>query len=404
MPLWMSEVGSGGTGISGNLSLTQKLMDDIRYIRPEAWIDWQYMEEGNDQWCMINGNFTTQSYQKVKNFYIRQQLSRYILKGSRFLSVPNDQMLAALSPTGDSLILVTLNNSAMKVYHQIDMRMFKLSGRPVSVTRTSETENNSASSNYVLKDSNLILSLPPYSITTVVIPLSGTVAVQNGIRTGTPYLILSRTANLPMRSTDENVTIDAFIYGDSSQLWTLTAGATGYSIRNLAGRTLTDAGVYNSVASLSNLSSQLFNIESVGDGCYRVLSQRTGNALDLSGESNAAGTKVGLYAYGSSPAASHRQWMFVLPPGNSPLDNPSALPLTETKDALRAFDAGHAIEISKTSDIKAIATVFSLTGNIMFQKEIRNTSTRIPVQPGVYIVSCMPIDGGKSTTSKVMVH
>jgi len=405
MPLWMSEVGSGGTGISGNLSLTQKLMDDIRYIRPEAWIDWQYMEEGNDQWCMINGNFTSQSYQKVKNFYIHQQLSRYIQKGSRFLSVPNDQMLAALSPSGDSIILVTLNNSVMKVCHQIDLRMFKLSGQPLNVTRTSETENNSASSNYVLKDSNLTLTMPPYSITTVVIPLSGTVNTQKGIRTGMPYLILSRTASLPVRSTDESVTIDAFVNGDSSQLWTLTAGATGYSIRNLAGRTLTDAGVYNSVASTSNnLAGQLFNIESVGDGCYRVLSQRTGNALDLTGESNAVGTKVGLYAYGSNPAVSHRQWMFVLPPGNPSLDNPSSLPSVVTKEALRAFDAGHAIEISNTSGIKAIAIVYSLTGKILFKKQIHGSSTRIPVQSGVYVVSCVPMDGSKSTTCKVMVQ
>jgi len=385
--------------------LVQKLMDDIRYIRPEAWVDWQYMEEGNDQWCLINGNFTTQSYQRVKNFYIHQQLSRYINRGSRFLSVPSDQMLAALSPSGDSLIIVTLNNSAMKACHQIDLRMFKLPGQPVSVTRTSETENNSACSTYLLKDSNLILNLSPYSITTVVLPLSGSAPVQNGFRTGTPYLILSRTASLPLRSTAENVTIDAFVYGDSSQLWTLTAGATGYYIRNLAGRTLTDAGVYNSVASsLTNLSGQIFNIESVGDGCYSVLSQLTGNALDLSGESNAVGTQVGLYAYGSSPAVSHRQWMFVLPPGASSSGSPSSMPSAETKDGVRVINAEQAIVILKTPDIKATVTVYSLSGKIVFQKEILKTYTRIPVKSGVYIVSWMPIDGGERTSCKVMVH
>jgi len=405
MPLWMSEVGAGGSGISGNLSMAQKLMDDIRYIRPEAWIDWQYMEEGNDQWCLVNGNFTTQTYQRVKNYYIRQQLSRYINRGSRFLSVPNDQMLAVLSPSGDSLIIVTLNNSAMKACHQIDMRVFKQSGQPVNVTRTSETENNSVCSNYVLNDSNLFLSLPPYSITTVVLPLSGSAPVQKDFLTGTPYLILSRTASLPLRSTEENVTIDAFVYGDSSQLWTLTAGATGYSIRNLAGRTLTDAGVYNSVASpLANLLGQLFNIESVGDGCYKVLSQLTGNALDLSGESNAAGTQVGLYAYGSNPAVSHRQWMFVLPPGALSSGNPDALPSAETKDALRVINADRAIVILKTPDMKAMTTVYSLTGTILFQKEIQSSYTRIPVKPGVYIVSWMLIDNRKKTTCKVIVN
>jgi O-glycosyl hydrolase len=405
MPLWMSEVGSGGSGIGGNLSMAQKLMDDIRYIRPEAWIDWQYMEEANDQWCMIQGNFSTQSYQRVKNYYVRQQLSRYIRKGSRFLSVPNDQMLAALSPSADSLILVTLNNSSMKVCHQIDMRLIKLAGRPMNVTRTSETENNSVCSDYELKDSNLVLTLPPYSITTVVLPLLEPVSVQKEFLTGTPYLILSRTASLPMRSTGENVTIDAYAYGDSSQLWTLTAGATGYYIRNLAGRTLTDAGVYNTVASpLTNLSGQLFNIESVGDGCYKVLSQQTGNALDLTGESNAVGTKVGLYAYGSNPAVSHRQWMFVLPPKTRSSDTPNFLPRVGIEEAIWAFDAGHAIVILKSPDTKAITTVCSLTGTILFKQKIIGNQIRIPVQPGVYIVSNTPMEGGKRTNCKVMVH
>ena len=54
--LWMSETGAGGRGIAGNLNMTQRLIDDMRYIQPEAWIDWQYMEEANDQWCTIRGS------------------------------------------------------------------------------------------------------------------------------------------------------------------------------------------------------------------------------------------------------------------------------------------------------------------------------------------------------------
>ncbi len=403
-PLWMSEVGAGGSGISGNLSLAQKLMDDIRYIRPEAWIDWQYIEEGNDQWCTVKGTFSTQTYQKVKNYYVRQQVSRYINKGSRFLSVPNDQMLAALSPSGDSLILVMLNNSTMKAFHQIDLRLFNLSGKPINSTRTSETENNSANTSYVLKDSMLSLNLPAYSITTVVIPISGFVPVQN-LLTGTPYLLLSRIASLPLRSTGESVTIDAFVEWDSSQLWTLTAGTTGYSIRNIAGRTLTDAGAYNAVASLSaNLSGQLFNIEPVGDGFYKVISQRTGNGLDLSGEGNAPGTPVGLYAYGSSPAVGHRQWMFALPPGGLSSGIPNSMPSAETKIGVRVINAEQAIVILKTQEIKVVATIYSLTGKVLFQQEIQSNSTRIPLKPGAYIVSCKTVNSGNVTTSKVLVN
>ena len=75
MPLWMSEVGAGGNGIGGNLSLTQKLFDDMRYLQPETWIDWQYMEEANDQWCTIRGSFKDQSYARVMYLILRNEPS-----------------------------------------------------------------------------------------------------------------------------------------------------------------------------------------------------------------------------------------------------------------------------------------------------------------------------------------
>ena len=173
--LWMSEVGSGGSGISGNLTLAQILMNDIRYIRPEAWVDWQYVEEGNDQWCLLEGNFADQTYQRVKNYYVRQQISRYIPVGSRFLSVPNEQMLAALNPTGDSLIIVALNPNAFSACHKIDLSLFNKVGGRITATRTSDTELNAAVSDFKLHGTVLSVSLPSYSITTLVCPVRAAV-------------------------------------------------------------------------------------------------------------------------------------------------------------------------------------------------------------------------------------
>lgn len=402
--LWMSEVGSGGSGISGNLALAQKLMDDIRYIQPEAWIDWQYMEELNDQWCMVRGSFANQTYQRVKNYYVRQQVSRYIHRGSRFLLVPNEQMLAALSPSGDSLVLVTLNNSSQNALHQIDMRMINRSGQAISATRTSETENNTSISNFVLKDSNLVLNLPPYSITTLVIPIFKVVPTQQVLQTGIPYLILPRPSNMPLRSTEGNVSIDAFVPGNPSQLWTLTKSGNGFKISNLAGRTLTDVNSYNlSASTQSNLSGQTFTMEPVGDGYYKVLSQLTGKAFDLSGESTAAGTAVGLYAYGTNPAVVHRQWMFALPP-KIQSSIPSSLTSAETKNALQLIDAGKAIGIKSMTDNEMLVTVYNIAGKIVFHKHLEGSFTSIPVQPGVYIVSCMIRKGSARTIHKIHVR
>ena len=73
--LWMSETGDGGEGIGGNLNMAQRLINDIRYIMPDAWMDWQYIEEWSDQWGLVKANFGEQTYERTKNFYVRMHFS-----------------------------------------------------------------------------------------------------------------------------------------------------------------------------------------------------------------------------------------------------------------------------------------------------------------------------------------
>jgi len=169
--LWMSEVGDGGTGIRGNLKLARKLIDDIRYLKPEAWIDWQYVEENNDQWCTVIGNFRTQSYSKVKNYYVRQQFSKYISQGYKFINVLSNQTLAAINPDKNILVIVLLNNREIKITHNIDLSLFKIKNEGIKMTRTSENENNESVSDFTIKNAVIKLSLKPESITTLQIPI-----------------------------------------------------------------------------------------------------------------------------------------------------------------------------------------------------------------------------------------
>ena len=77
--IWMDEVGAGGKGLTGNLNLCQKFFEDMHYILPAAWIDWQFVEENNDQWCLARGSFADEnSIRRVPNYYVRQQVTRFI--------------------------------------------------------------------------------------------------------------------------------------------------------------------------------------------------------------------------------------------------------------------------------------------------------------------------------------
>ena len=163
----MSETGSGGRGIEGNLKLAQRLLDDVRYLKPEAWFDWQYMEEWGDQWCLINGSFRRQFYQKVKNYYIRQHCSRFIKHGYDILYTDCPQTLAAANASRDTLILVLLNEGD-ETTHNIQIQNSKF--KKAKVYRTSATENLAEiKDGFTLKNHNLSIVLPKQSITTLVI-------------------------------------------------------------------------------------------------------------------------------------------------------------------------------------------------------------------------------------------
>ena len=97
-PFWQSETGPSGkskTSFGSNLGLAQKLFDDMRYMKPQAWLDWQLMEEGNDVWCLMRCNFISQEFKIVKNFYVRMQITRFFKQGYSIIETGNDEVLGS---------------------------------------------------------------------------------------------------------------------------------------------------------------------------------------------------------------------------------------------------------------------------------------------------------------------
>ena len=185
IPLWMSEVGAGGSGIGGNLALAQKLFDDIRYLQPEAWIDWQVMEEDNDQWCTVTGNFANQTFSRNKNYYIRQQCSRFIPTGYDIIASDCDQSLTAMNANKDTLVLVVLNEGT-KAIHRVDLSQFAdvPAKAKIKAYRTSASEDLKRVTDFSVQDHQLVVTLPTQSITTLLLPVgskeTGIELIDNG--------------------------------------------------------------------------------------------------------------------------------------------------------------------------------------------------------------------------------
>ncbi|MBQ9362906.1 MAG: hypothetical protein IJT97_05715 [Bacteroidaceae bacterium] len=370
MPLWMSETGSGGNGIGGNLSLAQRLIDDMRYIQPEVWIDWQYMEEANDQWCTIRGSFADQTYSKVKNYYVRQQCTRFIRHGYDIVTSLCPQSLAAVNAHRDTLVLVLLNEGA-KTVHNIDLSLFTrlplLSA--VRAYRTSANENLTLTrSGISLKDNTLKVVMPAQSIVTLVIPAQTTVVEpQDLLCDGGEYLIIPRHENTrAITATASKVTIQDIDYGDA-QRWTLTDMGNGtYGFQNALGLRLTahrNSGSSSLTAQKSKASEQGFYIDAVDEPFCKILAQNgRSHGFDLSNESTAAGTTVTIWQYqDSNPTPIHRQWML--------------FPLTASQISTAIEDV-----------TETIASPTTLSDNYIYDLSGRRLDNSRPLHKGIYII------------------
>ena len=318
--LWMSETGSGGSGISGNLAMAQRLIDDMRYIQPEAWIDWQYMEEANDQWCTIRGSFADQTYSKVKNYYVRQQCSRFIQRGYDIVTSLCPQTLAAVNAARDTLVLVALNEGSAGA-HIIDLSLFNdMPDRTtIKAYRTSETGNLANALASVKVDSTIVtLSMPAQSITTLVIPLHSQITDSNDLLAdGCEYLIIPRQETAcAVSAKGSKVTLEEIDYSEA-QRWRLKdAGSGTYSFENGLGLRLTAHRASNSsslTAVKNEASEQNFYIDEVDYPYFKILASRgRSHGLDLTNASSNVGTTVGIWQYADgNTTPTHRQWMLV---------------------------------------------------------------------------------------------
>ena len=326
-PLWMSEVGSGGSGIAGNLSLAKRLIDDMRYIQPIAWIDWQYVEEWNDQWCTVRGSFSGQTYERVKNYYVRQQCSRFIRSGYDIVTSLNSNTLAAVNPARDTLVIVALNEGDACT-HEIDLSCFgdMPAKNKVSVYRTSDINNCTKITSFKVLRKQLILDLPSQSIITAVLPISSAEASTDLNDPDREYLIIPRHENSRALSASSSgsVTIEDMNQNDDAQIWRIIPDGNLFVIENRNGMRLTSHRSSNSsslTAQTASASEQKFYIESVDPVYYRISSSyQKAYSMDLVQEKTSAGTKVDMWEYVNSTIPTHRQWMLVALP---PVDNPA---------------------------------------------------------------------------------
>ena len=174
-PLWQSESGPLGQSISDDTEATmfmaERIIVDLRELRAEAWLDWQSGDPSRS-WASFTLNNSDQSYAPLKRFFMHAGFSRYIRPGAVFVELPHDEMVAALSPDERSLTIVALNREQTGARgFTFDLTLLPTEGESAQVLRTSRTEDLEEQPPLSLDGYRLVAELPPYSVTTFVIPM-----------------------------------------------------------------------------------------------------------------------------------------------------------------------------------------------------------------------------------------
>lgn len=325
--LWMSETGSGGSGIGGNLSMAQRLIDDVRYIMPDAWVDWQYMEEANDQWCMVQGSFSGQTATRVKNYYVRKQFSAFIKQGYTYITTQSEQTLAAINETGDTLVLVALNAAVSPTTHNVLLTDCLIDGTP-TVRRTSSQYNCTVVRNAFTQNGNQItFELPGQSVTTFIFPIKSTTRPEQMVETGKQYLIVPQgNPGLVLTAESGSVKILATKFIDTdetsalskidpSQVWTLRESSVKgrFNMVNGNGDVIRASSSYALSTTKTSTTTSAYNFSAtcVDGYFYKIVSSSNSKAFDLENSSVSSSTRVGLYDYGNSVENVHRNWYFI---------------------------------------------------------------------------------------------
>ncbi len=177
--LWQSESGPLNVGNSAQyqiMHIAQRIITDMRLMKPQAWIDWQIVADGSIQWGLVDGKYSqpTSSYQKNISFAIRSQYSRFLKKGYHIIASSRWNTLAAISPSEDEIVCVITNTEENAKEFIFDLSNITLADANAFkfVTTIDGTKQVSPSIAEIV-DHTIKYTAPAQSTTTFVIPIDG---------------------------------------------------------------------------------------------------------------------------------------------------------------------------------------------------------------------------------------
>ncbi|KAF0533032.1 O-Glycosyl hydrolase family 30 [Gigaspora margarita] len=119
--------------MSTSIQLSEEILNDMRNLKPGAWVYWQAIEDDhndwNDGWGLIGVNYSnsTTPLNKHLAFYGFAQYTKFIRPGYQIISSNDSDTLAAYDAGNKTLVLVCTNKNKMLNIWDINVSMFNIS-------------------------------------------------------------------------------------------------------------------------------------------------------------------------------------------------------------------------------------------------------------------------------------
>lgn len=289
--LWMSEYGDGD---ASGMTMSERILSDMKIMRPVAWVYWQAVDGGG--WGLLVNNLRgapNYSYRINEKYYVLANYTRFVRPGDTIVDIDDSHSLAAYNLRAGKLAIVTTNNGNTPVTVTYDLSRFHHLPATLNAYRTSPTENLVTLPPLPIIGKGFAAALPAHSVTTFVI--EGATGVQPGTA---PQFDPNATYNLinlgsgdamsvPSKTPAAGVIQDTLGVGESQQ-WSLVATGDGYYeiVNRMSGLSLdvnkaaTTPGA-NVIQWTENggLNQEWKIVPAVG-GSYALLNHNSGLALD----------------------------------------------------------------------------------------------------------------------------
>lgn len=169
--LWQSETGPLNKGSDGSniaMWMSNVIIQDLRQMKPNAWIDWQVGDPVGD-WTTIKLDHTRQSFSYTVRYHMHAAFSRFIRPGSQIVESSDTNSVAAITPGGD-LVVVIRNAATTTTNYTIDLSRFDAVGSSARIHRFALPGSLARLADIPISAKSFTISAPAQTITTIVVP------------------------------------------------------------------------------------------------------------------------------------------------------------------------------------------------------------------------------------------